>query len=529
MSEKNSSSKLISALALVKKTLSEVRLYNHACAVLGFDQQTICPKEGSEAQGEVDAFLSNKAFILQKDPTYIESCQYIYDHRDELTAEICGSETDAEFDRCLAESLHRDFAREKNITPEMQHDRSLIYNKAYVNWLKAKQSKDFGIFAPSLADVREVQIREANLHEEKKATAYDTIFDGYERELSCEELDDTFNECKARLVPLLKKIKASKKKIRTDFLSRTVSDEAQKKMTRYLLDTMGFDFNRGAFATTEHPFTTELGKNDIRVTTHFYPDAFYSNIFSIIHEGGHALFEQNQPAENYSHFIEFNKTMGMHESTSRFYENRIGRSREFISLIYPKCCELFPNVFEGVSENEFYESMNTVTPSLIRTEADEFTYTFHIIIRYEIERMIVNGRVGNSGKMEPMTAADIAALPKLWNEKYTEYLGVTPSHDAEGILQDIHWTSGFGYFPTYALGNMYNAMYYNKMASEFDLKAAVRSGDFGTINGWMKKNVWARADREPPKTWIRNITGRDFTPKDFLDYLETKYSEIYEL
>ena len=128
-----------------------------------------------------------------------------------------------------------------------------------------------------------------------------------------------------------------------------------------------------------------------------------------------------------------------------------------------------------------------------------------------------------------MTAADIAALPKLWNEKYTEYLGVTPSHDAEGILQDIHWTSGFGYFPTYALGNMYNAMYYNKMASEFDLKAAVRSGDFGTINGWMKKNVWARADREPPKTWISNITGREFTPKDFLDYLETKYSEIYEL
>lgn len=529
MSEKKNSLDLVSALALVKKTLSEVRLYNHACAVLGFDQQTICPKDGSEAQGEVDAFLSNKAFILQKDPAYIEACQFIYDHRYELTAEICGSEKDVEFDVALAESLHRDYAREKNITPEMQHECSLVYNKAYVNWIQAKQSKDFRIFAPSLADVRNVQIRNANLCEDRKATPYDTIFDGYERELTSIDLDETFNECKARLVPLLKRIMASKKKIRTDFLSRPVSDESQKKCTRYLLETMGFDFNRGTFATSEHPFTTEIGKNDIRVTTHYYPDAFYSNIFSIIHEGGHALFEQNQPAENYSHFIEFNKTMGMHESTSRFYENRIGRSREFISLIYPKCCELFPNVFEGVTEQEFYESMNTVTPSLIRTEADEFTYTFHVIIRYEIERMIVNGRTLDNGSLEPMTAADIAALPKLWNEKYAEYLGVTPSHDGEGILQDIHWTSGFGYFPTYALGNMYNAMYYNKMASEFDLKAAVRSGDFQKINGWMKDNVWARADREPPKAWIKNITGRDFTPKDFLDYLEAKYSEIYEL
>ncbi|MCQ2102004.1 MAG: carboxypeptidase M32 [Fibrobacter sp.] len=512
-------SKLVESLALVKKTLAEVRMYNQASAVLNFDMQTICPKEGMEAQGAVDAFLSNKAFILQKEPAYIEACQYIYDHRGELTAEVCSSEVDAEFDRCLAESLHRDFAREKNITPEMQHERSLAYNKAYVNWLEAKKSKNFSIFAPSLAEVQKIQVREANLNEDRKETPYDTLFDGYERELTSRDLDDCFNECKERLVPLLKRIMASKKKIRTDFLSRPVTDEAQKTCTKYLLETMGFDFNRGAFATTEHPFTTEIGKNDIRVTTHYYPDMFYSNIFSIIHEGGHALFEQNQPKENYSHYIEFNKTMGMHESTSRFYENRIGRSREFISLIYPKCCELFPNVFEGVSENEFYESMNTVTPSLIRTEADEFTYTFHIIIRYEIEKMIVNG--GDK--------VDISALPKLWNDKYQEYLGIRPENDAVGILQDVHWTSGFGYFPTYALGNMYNAMYYNKMASEFDIKSAVRFGDFNKINSWMKQNVWARADREAPKTWIKNITGRDFTPKDFLDYLENKYGEIYEL
>lgn len=496
------------ALATVKGILKEVRAYNQASAILNFDQQTICPKDGMAEEGEVAAFLSNNAFKLQKQPEYIEACEYIYDHRDELTDE---------FDRCLAESLHRDYVREKNITPEMQHRHSLIYNNAFVCWLNAKKNKNFNLFAKALGEVRDAQIEQIEMNEEKKTTAYDTIFDGYERGLTSADLDCAFNKCKERLVPLLKRILQSKKKIRTDFLSRPVTDEAQKKMAEYLMGLMGFDFNRGTFTTSEHPFTTELGKNDTRITTHYYPNAFYSSMFSIIHEAGHALFEQNQPAENHSHFIEYNKTMGMHESTSRFYENRIGRSKEFIHLIFPKCRELFPNVFEDVSEQEFYEAMNTVTPSLIRTEADEFTYTFHVIIRYEIERMIINEGV------------NIADLPKIWNDKYEEYLGIRPENDAVGILQDVHWTSGFGYFPTYALGNMYNAMYYNKMAQEFDLREAVKSGNFTQINNWMKEHVWLKADREAPSDWILNITGRDFTPDDFLDYLEKKYTEIYEV
>lgn len=511
------SEKLKSSLNLVKSVLKEVRIYNQASAVLGFDQQTICPSAGMEEEGNVSAFLSNKAFTLQKGQEYIDACQYIYDHRSELTADVCGSETAAEFDRCLAESLHRDFAREKNISPEMQLEHSQIYNRAFVNWINAKKAKDFSLFEKSLGEVRTAQLQAESLNEDRKSTPYDTVFDGYERGLTCADLDNAFNRCKERLVPLLKRIMASKKKIRTDFLSRPVTDEAQKKMAQYLLEVMGFDFTRGAFSTAEHPFTTEPGKDDVRVTTHYYPTAFYSSMFSIIHEGGHALFEQNQPAENFSHYIEYNKTMGMHESTSRFYENRIGRSKEFIHLIYPKTCELFPEAMHDVSERELYEAMNIIKPSLIRTEADEFTYTFHVIIRYEIEKLIVSGEV------------DIEELPRIWNDKYEEYLGVRPENDREGILQDVHWSSGFGYFPTYALGNMYNAMYYNKMNEEFDLKSAVASGDFEQINGWMREHVWARADRDDPKTWLMGITGRTFTADDFLDYLEKKYSEIYEL
>lgn len=499
------------SLSLVKNTLADVRKYSHAAALLEFDQQTLCPSKAMEEQGEVYAFLSNKAFALQKDPAFVQAVVALYGYRGELD----------ELDRVMVESLYRSYLREKNITPEIQHEHSLVYNRAFVNWLSAKNAADFGLFAPSLEEVRKAQLKEASLNEDRKATAYDTMLDSYERGMTGADLDETFERCKERLVPLLQKIKASKKKIRTDFLSRRVTDEAQRQMAEYLLKTIGFDFERGTYATAEHPFTTGPGKDDARVTTHYYPEAFYSSMFSIIHEGGHALFEQNQPAANFDYFIEGNKTMGMHESVSRFYENRIGRSREFIGLICPKCKEIFPEVFGDVSEREFYEAMNVVQPSLIRTEADEFTYTFHIIIRYEMEKLMVNG---NSGEAVPT-----AELPKLWNDKYERYLGVRPSNDREGILQDVHWTSGFGYFPAYAIGNMYNAMYYNCMKSELDLPAAIKSGDFASINRWMTDRVWARADREPPKDWIRNITGREFTPDDFLDYLEEKYGEIYDL
>ena len=286
-------------------------------------------------------------------------------------------------------------------------------------------------------------------------------------------------------------------------------------MADWLLDVMCFDRERGAITTTEHPFTDGLGRNDVRITTHYYPNSFLSSIFTVVHEGGHALFEMLQPQENWDHFVNQNKTMGMHESVSRFYENRIGRSPEFLSILYPKAKEIFPQVLSDVTQEEFYEAVNAVEPSLIRTEADEFTYTLHIIIRYEIEKQIVDG------------GADFDHLPELWNRKYQEYLGVTPDNDRVGILQDVHWASGFGYFPAYALGNLYNAMYYTRMQQDLDIGKEAASGNFSAINRWMQDHVFARADQLDAKTWIREITGRELTPKDFLDYLEEKYGRLY--
>ena len=494
-------------LAFVNGVLTEEDHFRHAISLINFDMETICPREGMSEEGELLSFLDSKAFALRRDPAFVEAAEALYEGRDELE----------ERDRVLAESLHREYVRTKNISAEENLRFSRIMNQAYVDWIAAKEKSDFSLFAPSLSAVRDVEMTRLSRLDTPSKEAYDDLLSLYERGMTVEKLDEIFGAVRERLVPMLKKIMASPKKIRRDFASRKVDDLSQQKMAEYLLDVIGFDKSRGVLSTTEHPFTESPAKDDTRVTTHYYPDMVLSNIYSIVHEGGHALFDMNQPRENWEKHITGEKTMGQHESVSRFYENRIGRSEAFISLIYPKMKEIFPELMCDVSERELYEVVNLVEPSLIRTEADEFTYTFHIMIRYEIEKMIVRGE------------ATIEDLPKIWNDKYEEYLGVRPERDAEGILQDVHWTSGFGYFPTYALGNFYNAMYFNRMAEDLDIEDLIRKGNISAINDWMREHVWKKADLLSPAEWIKDITGRDLTPDDFLDYLEAKYSALYEL
>ena len=494
-------------LKRLKTFFDEEAHLSHAAHIVQFDMETLCPPAAMEAAGDTASYLTNKIFLIHRNPEFLEAASWLYDHRNELD----------EFDRTLAEQLHREDARIRRVTPEQDREFSKTYNKAYADWLQAKQKSDYAAFAPSLKAVRDVELKRVDLMTEKSSIVYDNLLDLYERGMTSAKLDEMFDKCRTRLVPLLRRIMTSGKVIRYDFVSRPVDERLQEQMTRYLLEIIGFDFERGTFSTTEHPFTDSMGPDDERVTTHFFKNLFLSSMYSTIHEGGHALFDQNQPRENWTHHIYEGKTMGQHESVSRFYENVIGRSEAFIHLIYPKVKELFSDAMYDVTERELYEAVNIVRPSLIRTEADEFTYIFHIMIRYEIEKMIVAGEV------------DLDELPKIWNDKYEESLGIRPSDDASGVLQDVHWTSGFGYFPTYALGNMYNSMYAARMRKEIDVDKAVENGRFDLINDWMSENVWKKADRLAPGDWIRDITGRELTPDDFLDYLERKYSALYEL
>ena len=502
---KKKNSPLEKDLKTVRKVMNEAQLYRHAASIANFDMETVCPRDGREEQGEVMAFLGNQAFKLIKKKKFIKAAENLYKNRGELD----------QYDAALAISLHRDYIKTKKITPEMQHKHSLVYNKAFIDWLEAKEKSDFSLFKESLTAVRDVELECISLREDAKENVYDNLLDDYERGMTSTKLDETFGQCKERLIPFLEKIKKSDKKIRTDFMGHVVPEEAQRRMTNYLLGLMQYDFNRGAVATTEHPFTDELGKNDVRITTHYHADRFASNMYTVIHEGGHALFGQNLPKAQYKHHLSNGMTMGMHESVSRFYENRLGRSKAFVHLIYDKTKELFTEAMKDVSEQELYEGLNLVTPSLIRTEADEFTYTFHVIIRYEIEKELIAGNI------------KIEDLPRIWNEKYQSYLGVTPSKDSEGVLQDVHWSGGFGYFPCYAIGNMYNAMYYNKMHDKYNIEELITGGHIDIINDWMKKHVYKKAVMLDASEWIKDITGREFTSKDFLDYLEEKYGELY--
>ena len=488
--------------------LEKLKKLAYVYHVLNFDLETKCPVKNMNCASDSLNVISSQIFDLTNEKEYIDLVVSLHAKRDEAKDV---------YEKTLIDNLYKSYIREKNVSKELDDLASKVYSNSYIDWLNAKKNKDYSLFEPSLEKVKEIQQKLIDTREDKKDNYYDTAFSDYERGLTSKDLDKLFGELRDGIVNLLNRIKKSKHKIRTDFMSREVPIEKQEQFSNYILETMGFDFSRGCIATTEHPFTDTLSKDDTRVTTHYYLNQFVSNIFTIAHEGGHALFGQNQDDEDFNHYIDDSMTLGMHESVSRFYENILGRSKAFIHLIYPKFKEIFGDIFFDVSEEELYEAVNEVKPSLIRTEADELTYSLHIIIRYEIEKDIINNKV------------DLKDIKALWNKKYEEYLGVTPTNDSEGILQDVHWSSGFGYFPTYALGNIYNAMYYNSMKEKLDVDKLIRENKMDVILKYMTENVFKDANKLDSKTWIKKITNKDIDSSYFLKYLEDKYVELYRL
>lgn len=487
------------------RILATGRRYEHALGILYFDLSTIAPSNAMSEEGETMSYFENQYFKLITSKKAKELIVYLHEHKDELE----------ERDRVLANQLYEEYSKTKNVSPATQLRWSRIYNRAYEDWLKAKNAGKFSKFEKSLSKVITASRENVSLRENALPDLYDNLLNDCEKGMLTEDLDRFFGELRDGLTELLGKIRSSGHVIRRDFLSRRVPVHKQREFSDYLLKLNGFDFDRGCITTTEHPFTSDISKDDARVTTHYHENMFISNMYSVIHEGGHAIFMQNEPDEDYDHYINDSITNGMHESVSRFYENVIGRSEEYISLIYPKIMELFGEELGDVSERELYEAVNIVEPSLIRTEADEVTYGLHIVIRYEMEKMICSGRIS------------VKEIPETWNRLYGEYLGVTPKNDAEGVLQDVHWSSGFGYFPSYAIGNAYNAIYSQRMEKEIGLRRCIAAGDFGKIKSWMKDNVFAKANILEPKEWLRDITGKDLTASDFIAYLNEKYSGIY--
>ena len=485
--------------------LDEIEAYERCIGKVQFDMECCAPEEGLEQAGEDMALVGKQVFALKHSEEYQNLLCQLHENSEGLTR----------VQQKAIEHLYDSYARSKNFTPEFDYAMECAYHKAYGDWLKAKKAQSFAMFEDSFKSLIDFANKAIALRDEKKASTYDTLLDDYEKGGSIAGLDAFFAALKERIVPLIERIQAEGKPIRSDFLSRPVSIPQQEAFSRYLLELEGLRKSALVLMTTEHPFTDHYGPHDIRVTTHYYEDNFISNIFSTLHEGGHALFMQNEPKEIYENHCADNMSCAMHECISRFFENIVGRSEGFIHFVMPKLRETSGDTFADVSERELYEAVNIAEPGLIRVEADELTYPIHIMIRYELEKAFVNGEITT------------AQIPALWNQKYKEYLGLEVPDDEKGCLQDVHWTGMYGYFPSYALGNAYGAQILATMKKEFDVDAAIARGDLKKIGDWLTEKVFSIASLSTPDEWIRAITGESLNVNYYLDYLEEKFTKLY--
>ncbi len=485
----------------------KMRAYWHALGLLSYDSRTTAPKGSSKGLGPTLEVLSEASYKLSVDEGFVADIDTLMAHKEELD----------DLTRREAEHLYKEISRMRKIPMEEYVAYEVVRNESETVWHQAKAENNYALFEPYLDKVIDYERRFARYYAPDKPV-YDTLLDNYEEGMTTQVLDGYFAQVREKLVPLIHKVAASPVNIREDFTTRSFPIWKQRIVSDYLMDVLTIDKSHCAIGETEHPFTTEFSKYDVRITTNYKETSMASNIFSVIHEGGHALYELNMGEDLTGSVLAGGTSMGIHESQSRFFENYIGRSREFVNYIFPKLQEVFPEQLGDVSAEEFYLAVNKSAPSLIRTEADELTYSLHILIRYELEKQIISGE---------LTAKD---LPAAWNKLYEEYLGVCPPDDSQGVLQDVHWSSGgFGYFPSYSIGSAYGAQMLAQMERELDVWGLVARGDLAPIVGWLTERIYRYGSARKPAEVLDNCVHAPFDPRYYLDYLEKKYTEIYQL
>lgn len=502
--------------AVDKKTLDRfreldqtIKSYHEALGVLYWDLRTGAPRKGVATRSEAIGVLSAEAFRLTTS-----------DEMGELLERLSEQQVLASLDEVQAKLVRENklqYDKSKKIPPKLNQEFVILTSQAESYWEEAKEKDDYAGFQPYLDKIIDLTNQMIDLRG-AGASRYDTLLDDYEPGLTTAQLDQVFGELRSKLVPLAASIAASSHQPDTSFLRQTYSKAAQKDFSLYILRQMGYDFDAGRLDESVHPFATGLNPGDVRITTRYLEEDVTSALFGTIHEGGHALYEQNIGKELIGTSLSEGTSMGIHESQSRFWENMIGRSRPFWERYMGELQQRFPGQLD-VPVEQFYRGINVVSPSLIRIEADELTYNLHIIIRYEIEKMIFN---------EGVKAAE---LPEIWNAKYKEYLGIVPPSNRDGVLQDVHWSGGaFGYFPSYALGNMYAAQFMDTMEQELpQLWSLVGSGELLPIKEWLTERIYKFGKLQTPSEIIERVTGQPLDPSYLFRYLEGKYKDIYKL
>lgn len=490
--------------------VKKMTAYNEALALIFWDLRTGAPKKGVEQRSEVIGVLSSEVFAMSTSEemrTYLEalSKEEVYSQLNEVTQK-------------LIQECQKEYDHNKKIPAEEHQAYTVLTTKAESVWEEAKEKADFAMFQPYLEEIVAYN-RKFIEYWGYTDNKYNTLLDLYEPGMTVDILDDVFGKLRKEIVPLVQQIADSSDQPKVDFLFEHFPKEQQKAFSLKLLQQLQYDFEAGNLSETVHPFEITLNSNDVRITTKYDEADFRTAVFGTIHECGHAIYEQNISEELTGTTLAEGTSMGIHESQSLFFENFIARNFSFWKHNYPILQQYAQTQFKDVSLEDYYRAINESKPSLIRIESDELTYALHVMVRYEIEKALFNDEI------------EVADLPKVWNEKYKEYLGVEPKHDGEGVLQDVHWAGGsFGYFPSYALGYMYAAQLKHKMLEDIpNYDELLANGDITPIKHWLNEHIHQYGKLKKPLELLNDITGEGLNVQYLIDYLKEKYSAIYRL
>lgn len=493
---------------LLKEKLGEVADFQATASVLHWDQQTYMPKGGALARANAMSTIEKTAHE-----------RFVSDEIGKLLDELRPwSETKGydSFEAGLIRVAGRDYEKAKKIPSELVAEFSRETSFAIEAWGKAKSSSDFSIFRPHLEKIVGLNIRKADALGYKDSP-YDALLDEFEPGTKKSDIQASFGKLRQGLVPIIKEINSRQDKVTNAVLEQEFDENTQFAFACEVVKALGYDLSKGRQDRSAHPFTTGFSINDVRITTRVRKNFLPSALFASMHECGHALYSQGSDQSFERTPLNDGASLGVHESQSRMWENLVGRSRHFCTWLLPRLKKSFPSQFSRLDAEGLYRAVNKSGPSLIRVEADEVTYNLHVMLRFEIECDLLEGKL----KVEDAPAA--------WNEKMEKYIGIKPADDAHGVLQDIHWALGtIGYFPTYTLGNIMSVQFYNKALSEIpDLPSRIEAGDFHVLLDWLRENIHRHGRKYTPDELLQRVVKSGLDIEPYLNYIRTKYSRLY--
>lgn len=497
------------AAALSKQAALLSSIHN----MLEWDQETYMPKNAIKIRSEQLEVMASLAHKMATSSAFKKSLEALID----LKTGNIKDKSLTEEEKSACREWRRDYEKAAKLPQSFVKEFAKTTSEAIHIWSEAKRHNSFKDFAPHLKKIVALCQKKAHLLGFEHHP-YDALLDLYEPEMTSSYLDPLFDRLKPSLTHLLQKIR-SRQPSQKELSHLDFPEQKQMHFGKFLLKSLGFTDDMSRLDISSHPFCNALCPSDVRMTTRLIPNNVLSSIFSVIHEAGHGIYEAQLCEERFGTPLGSSISLGLHESQSRLWETILGKSHPFWAYFYPFLQKEFPNQLSAISLDDFFLHINHISPSLIRTEADEVTYCLHVILRYELEKKLIEGSLS------------VDDLPVAWNEKMREYLGIAPSCDAEGCLQDIHWSmGGFGYFPTYALGNLYAAQLFECFSkANPSWESQMQQGQVTQIREWLKENIHKYGRMYTPHKIINKITGKDLSEKAYIDYLENKFGKLYKL